>query len=31
MRKECSIQLSKERKAAMIAEIKHYFKKERDE
>jgi uncharacterized protein (DUF2164 family) len=31
MRKESPIQLSKERRAAMIAEIKHYFAKERDE
>jgi len=31
MRKESPITLSKERKAAMIAEIKHYFLKERDE
>jgi len=31
MRKESPIQLSKERNAAMIAEIKHYFAKERGE
>jgi len=31
MRKESPINLSKERKAAMIAEIRHYFLKERDE
>ncbi|MFA5267485.1 MAG: DUF2164 domain-containing protein [Methanoregula sp.] len=31
MRKESPINLSKERKAAMIAEIKHYFAKERNE
>ncbi|MDD1701805.1 MAG: DUF2164 domain-containing protein [Methanoregula sp.] len=31
MRKDSPINLSKERKAAMIAEIKHYFAKERNE
>jgi hypothetical protein len=30
MRKDSPIILSKERKAAMIAEIKHYFATERD-
>jgi uncharacterized protein (DUF2164 family) len=31
MRKDSPINLSKERKAAMIAEIKHYFATERNE
>jgi len=31
MRKESPINLSKERKAEMIAEIKYYFSNERDE
>lgn len=31
MQKDSPVQLSNERKAAMIAEIKHYFAKERDE
>ena len=31
MRKESPVNLTKERKAAMIAEIRQYFSKERDE